>query len=149
MNEPAHCLKNTILSLVEHLGLDPARIVARMARNRRFGRISVQNRSCSAVHVIDEAGAKLLGISLPAFALNVTTRPLKSFSGPTVIVHVRTYRDGTGVLVRYAEVDTAENLLKAMRPLTGRMSVPDADGMVPRYFLRGDVGAHGDHPAGI
>jgi hypothetical protein len=148
MTESAHSLRNTILLLLEHLELDPARIIARMARNRRFGRISVQNRTCFAVHPISEAGAKRLGIALPAFALHATARQMKSpFSGPTVIVHVRTYRDGAGKVIRYAEVDTAESLLKAVRPLTARIFVPDSDGMVPKHFRRGDLGAIGEHPA--
>lgn len=149
MTEPAHSLKNTILLILEHLELDSTRILARMARNRRFGRISVQNKTCAAVHVIDEAGAKKLGIAMPAFALNVTARQQKALAGTSVVVHVMTYRDGAGVVRRYAEVDTVESLLKAVRPFTQRMFVPSADGMVPRHFRRGDPEAIGEHPADI
>lgn len=152
MSDPAHSLKNTILLLIDHLGLDPVRVIARMSRGRRNGRIAVTNRICASVQLIDEAGAKMLGIALPAFILNAAScpqaRPLSRAPGSTIVVHVRSYRDGAGDVRHYAEVDTAESLLKAMRPLTSRMFVPDADGMVPQY-RRHDPGAYGEHPADV
>lgn len=150
MTDPAHSLRNTILLILDHLDLDPARIISRMGQKRRFGRISVRNRTCYSVYRISEAGAKSLGIGLPAFALNVSDRQLKKLYGPILVVHVRTYRDGAGNPVRYAEVDTVEELLKAQRPFTGRMRVPPSDGMVMRCGPpHGDPGSIGSHPADI
>ncbi len=155
MTEPAHSLRNTILLLAAHLGLDPKRLVARMSRRCRFGRIAVTNRVCVSVRLVDAAGAEHLGVTLPAYVIDTTSHAQASSSRrvprSSVVIHVRTYRDGAGVCVRYVDADTVDDLLKRRHSLTGRMEVPLSDGMRERLGHRWDGAGSGIglHPADI